>query len=97
MASVEFVDAGGKPIYDIPTPPLPRITGRPEQDAYTVILNARTKRDVDVYFIAAYDIRLDEAPALIGNLLDTLDGINQFIDARVLPTVIALLPPAASS
>jgi len=57
-----------------------------EGSTYTVFLNWG-KADMDVYLLPTYDV----AGELIGNLIETLAGINQFIDGRVLPAVATLL------
>jgi len=90
VVSSKFVDAAGKKIFEGP-PQSARIPKTHEGDAYTVTLSTRDKLDVDMYLLPTYDIRLNEPPQLVGNLIDTLAGINEFIDTRVLPTVRALL------
>jgi hypothetical protein len=54
-------------------------------------LTVDKKLDVDVYLFPTYDVRLHEPPEVVGDLVETLAGIDQFIDGRVLPTVRALL------
>ncbi len=90
-AAIEFVDGEGKPIFQ--GPPLDtRITERNEGNTYTVTLTIRPDyADVDMNLFAAHDVALHEPPELIGDLIETLTGINQFIDARVVPTVKTLL------
>jgi hypothetical protein len=61
-----------------------------EGSTYTVFLNWG-KADMDVYLLPTYDVALHEPGELIGNLIETLAGINQFIDGRVLPAVATLL------
>ena len=46
---------------------------------------------MDVYLLAAYDVALNEPPELIGDLIQTLAEINEFMDRRALPAVMALL------
>jgi hypothetical protein len=46
---------------------------------------------VDVYLLPAYDVALNEPPELVGDLIQTLAGINEFIDRRVRPAVTALI------
>jgi hypothetical protein len=85
-----FIDAGGQPIYEGPAPH-GRITEAHERDTYTVTLAVNEKFNMDVYLRPAYDVRLDEPPELIGDLIETLAGVNEFIDRCVLPTVRTLL------
>jgi hypothetical protein len=89
-ASIRFVDAAGEPIYEGPAPSA-RIADRGERDAYTASLTVRKKLDVDVYLLPAYDVELNDPPDLIGDLIETLEAINEFIDRRVLSAVTALL------
>lgn len=90
-ATVDFTDAQGKPIFDVPAPDA-RIVGPQEHDTYTVTLTGEF--DVDVYLIATHDIRFHEGQetwALFAQVLETLDGINQFIDGQVLTAIRTLL------
>lgn len=84
-ASVDFVDASGKPIF--PTPPFPtRITKGDEGSAYVVtfrVTPASEYANMDMYLLAPQQVALDEPPELIGDLIETLAGINAFIDTRV--------------
>ncbi len=89
-ASLKFVDAGGEPIYAGPAPTA-RIADRNKEDTYTVSLAVREERDTDVFILPTYDVALNEPPELIGDLIQTLAEINNFIDRRVLPVVTALL------
>lgn len=89
-ASIRFVDGKGKKIYDGP-PPTARISDHGGGDVYTVSLVVRKKLDVDVYLLPVYDVALNEPPELLGDLIPTLGKINDFIDRRVLPAVMALL------
>jgi hypothetical protein len=89
-ASIKFVDAGGKPIYEGPAPTA-RITDRGKGNAYTVSLAGGEERDMDVFILPMYDLALNEPPELIGDLIQTLAEINGFIDRRVLPVVTTLL------
>ena len=66
-----------------------RVTDAYEGDTYTVSL--ATDKNVDMYLLTTYDVALHEPPELIGTLLETLSGIHEFIDSRVLPTVETLL------
>jgi hypothetical protein len=92
-AEVDFVDAHGKPIYEGPAVHA-GIAESYEGDTYTARLTVQEKLDVDVYLLPAYHVRLDEPPKLFGDLIDTLAGINDFIDRWVLPTIRGLLDPA---
>lgn len=89
-ASLAFVDARRQPIFEGP-PAQHRIAERDEGDTYTVTLAVSEERDMGVYLLPAYEVRLDEPPELVGNLIETLGHINQFIDSRILPAVRALL------
>jgi hypothetical protein len=89
-AGFQFVDADWQPVFDGP-PVEARITETDERDAYTVALNGAFEGDVGMYLLPTYDVRLDEPPHLIGDLVDTLASINQFIDRRVMPVVRRLL------
>lgn len=90
-ASIEFVDASGEPIFEGPAPTA-RISDHPDKgDAYTVSLAVREELDVDVHLIPAYGLALNEPPDLIGDLIETLTAINEYIDQRVLPVVRTLL------
>ncbi|MEA2377269.1 MAG: hypothetical protein QOD13_1176 [Thermoleophilaceae bacterium] len=88
-ASINFVDERGQPIFDGPAPDV-RISEPDEGDTYAVRLTVREKRDVDVYLLPVYDIRLHESP-VFGEVVETLAGIDQFIDRGVLPVVRSLL------
>jgi hypothetical protein len=85
-----FVDAEHQPLFEGP-PPAARLEESGEKDAYLVTLRVRKQFDDDVFLIPGYDVRLNEPPYLIGDLLETLDAIRDFTAARVLPTVRALL------
>jgi hypothetical protein len=89
-AVADFVDAARQPIFHGPAPHF-RISEAYEGDPYAVTLARDQEFGMDVYLLPAYDIRLHEPPHLIGNVIDTLAGINEFINSRVLPTVQALL------
>jgi hypothetical protein len=89
-ASIKFVDAGGKPIYEGPAPTA-RITDHDRGDTYTVSLAVKEELDTDVFILPTYDLVLNEPPELIGDLVQTLAEIKDFIDRRVLPVVTALL------
>jgi hypothetical protein len=91
-ARLEFVDADGKPIF-FQAPPLPtRIAESSKGDTYTVMLTVSPDHaNMDMYLLTTYQVALHEPPELIGDLVETLTGINEFIDARVLPTIKALL------
>ena len=88
--TIKFVNARRQPVFEGPAP-CTRVTPT-DGDTYTVTLTT-TRRDADggMYLLPAYDVRLDEPPDLLGNLIDTLAGINEFIDCRVFPAVTALL------
>jgi hypothetical protein len=59
-----------------------------EGDTYVVSLGLTPeKANMDVYLLASYEVTLNEPPEVIGELVEVLSGINQFIDIRVLPTV----------
>ena len=90
-AFVDFVDAAGEPLF--PTRPFPhRIAERSEADTYTVTFNVLPDYpQVDMYLLTTQQVALHEPPELIGDLIETLRGINQFIDGHVLPTVKSLL------
>lgn len=90
-AGMTFVDAGGKPIFDGPPVVEVRIPEAQEGDTYSVTINAGSDLGVDVYLVATYNVVLNEAPVLIKGLTETLTRINQFIDARVVPTVKRLM------
>jgi hypothetical protein len=93
VAEFHFIDRGGQPIFQGPlVAPQGRITEANDRDAYTVTLAVEAdKAHMDIYLLPAYDLSLHEPPELIGDLIETLRDINQFIDNRVLPTVKALL------
>ena len=88
---LDFVHADGKPVFQ--TPPLPtRIAKGDEGDTQTVTLTvAPDYANVDMYLLAPQEVAFHEPPELIGELVETLTGINEFIDSRVLPTVKSLL------
>lgn len=91
-ATIQFVDASGKPVFQGPAPDA-RIAEPTEGDTYTVTLTrGRGHTNMDMYLLPSYDVRLNEPPELFGNLIDTLTGISQYIDARVLPAIRSLLP-----
>jgi hypothetical protein len=87
----DFIDADGKPVFDVGPSfgPRARIPESGEGETYTFTLT--TDLEVDMYLLATYDIAFNEPPELIGGVVETLGGINQFIDSWVLPTVKALL------
>ena len=91
-ATMEFVDADRKPIFD--TSPLPaRIAERQEGDTYTVTFAIRPDyAKVDMYLLTTHKVAFDEPPELISDLVETITGINEFIDRRVLSTIKRLLP-----
>jgi hypothetical protein len=89
-ASIKFVDASGEPLYEGPDPTA-RIADSDKGDAYTASLAVRKKLDRDVYLFPKYGLALNEPPELIGDLIQTLTEINDFIDRQVIPVVKALL------
>ncbi|MDX6624222.1 MAG: hypothetical protein QOE75_2154 [Solirubrobacterales bacterium] len=89
-AKVEFVDADGRPLFRGP-PAHGRIAGRQEAGEYIATLATNRKHDGDVWLRHSYDVQLDEPPELVGDLIEALSSINQFIDARVVPSVTGLL------
>jgi hypothetical protein len=89
-AAIDFRDARGNPLFDGP-PVTTRVPGTDERDEQMVTLTVRYERDMDLYLLPTYDIRLHEPPELFGGLVDTLAGINAYVDGRVLPTVTRLL------
>jgi hypothetical protein len=90
-AVVDFVDAGGQPIFEGPGARVGRIAELDEGNAYTATLAVKEKLDVDVYLLPAYHVRLYEPPELVGDLIDTLASTNEYIDRWVLPAVKTLL------
>ena len=54
-------------------------------------LAVREELDADVHLVPAYGLALNEPPDLIGDLIETLTAINEYIDQRVLPVVRTLL------
>lgn len=89
-AAINFVDASGQPIFQGPALH-GRVAKPDERDTYTVTLAVNEKRDVDVYLLPTYDVRLNEPPELVGDLVETLTRIDQFIDGRVPPVIRSLL------
>lgn len=88
--AIDFVGGDGKPIFDIPVKS--RFAERSERDTQSVTLTVQPdKANMDVYLLATYEVAFHEPPELIGDLVQTLTGINEFIDARVLPVVRSLL------
>ena len=50
---------------------------------------------MDVYLLATHDIRFHEGQEtwpLFDHVLETLEGINQFIDGLVVPIIRRLMP-----
>jgi hypothetical protein len=47
--------------------------------------------NLEVNLLTTFQIGLDEPPELIGEVVQTLTQINQFIDSEVFPAVKALL------
>lgn len=91
-ASVDFVDGDGKPVFQFGTPIPTLISERDERDTYVVSLGLPPeKANMDVYLLASYEVTLNEPPEVIGELVEVVTGIEQFIDSRVLPTVRTLL------
>lgn len=89
-ADIHFVDGAGRPRFRGPSA-RGRITGHEEAGEYVATLVVGDELDGDVWLRHSYDVQLDEPPELLGNLIETLSEINQFIDSRVVPTVAALL------
>jgi hypothetical protein len=91
-ASIDFVDADGKPIFPHGTPVYTVIPEGDEGKTYTVLLDLSPwEAHMDVYLLAAHEIRLHEPPEVIGELVEKLPRITEFIDTRVLPAVRSLL------
>ena len=91
---IRFLDGSGKPLFEGPAS-AGRISESDEGNAYTVRLAVSEERDVDVYLLPAYDVRLDEPPEVFGDVLNTLTQIGKYIDRRVLPTVQSLIAQAS--
>jgi hypothetical protein len=69
-----------------------RIDQRGEGDTYTVTFTVTPEyANMDMYLLTSYQVALHEPPELICDLVETLSGINQFIDSRVVPAVRTLL------
>lgn len=90
QAEVTFTDAGGMPLYEGP-PSRARIADSGDGDSYTASLAVGEKREGDIYLLPAYDVAINEPPALLGNLIETLEMISGYIDHEVLPVVKALI------
>lgn len=91
-ASIDWEYADGQPVFDAGTPFPTLVPERREGDTYTVFLEMTPdKAHMDVYLLATHEIRLHEPPEIIGEIVEVLASIDQFIDARVFPTVRALL------
>jgi hypothetical protein len=90
QADISFVTAGGKSLFHGQPSPV-RITDSEERGGFTARLAVEDQFDGEVLLASTYDVRLHEPPWLIGNLIDTLTEINQFIDARVMQAVTAML------
>jgi hypothetical protein len=87
----EFQYPDGKPVFQAGEI-TDRITQRDEGNAYVVQLTVTPdKANMDVYLLAVNEVTLDEGFQAAGDLIETLTGINEFIDGRVLPTVRRLL------
>jgi hypothetical protein len=91
-ASIQFIDADGQPLFQHGAPFYTVIPEGGEGETYTVLLGLPpNKAHMDVYLLASHEIRLDEPPQVIGELVETLTRIDEFIDGRVLPAVKSLL------
>lgn len=90
QADISFVSAHGDSLF-AGQPASVRIADLEERDGFIAMLNVDKQFDQEVLLVPAYDVRLHEPPRLVGNLIETLADINQFIEARVLPAVIPLL------
>ena len=92
-ATIDFVDAEGKPVMaggPLPHRSIP--TERNEGHTHAVVLSVGDDyADVDMYLLFAYKVAFHQPPELIGEVVETLTGIQEFIDSRVLPTVRSLL------
>jgi hypothetical protein len=67
------------------------MTGIRVRDTYAVSLTTQVEPDVDMYVLATHDVAFHEPPALMGNVLETLTGINNFIEGGVVPTIQSLM------
>jgi hypothetical protein len=91
VAEFRFVDVLGQPLFE-GIAAHGRISEAREGETYTVLLSAEAREArKDMFLLPTYDVGLHEPPELIGNLIETLTGINQFIDRRVVPAVMSLL------
>lgn len=66
----------------------------PEPDAggdYTVYPSKDQETSTKVFLVTKTSVHLDERPELVGDLLDTVLGILEFLDHKVVPTVKRLL------
>ena len=92
-ATLKFIDADGKPLFqglDFPFRSVP--TERNEAHTSDVYLSVPADHtEVDMYLLATEEVAFHQPPELIGEVIETLRGIQEFIDGRVLPTVKRLL------
>jgi hypothetical protein len=92
-ARFEFVDASGKPVFGgVPyfhrSPPSEGNEGHTSDVLLTVPAG---QPEMDVYLLATQEVAFHQPPELIGEVVQTLTGVQQFIDSRVVPTVRSLL------
>jgi hypothetical protein len=94
-ATIKFVDASGKPLFqdlDWPVRSSPSKGNEGHTPDVFLTLNVPPGHaDVDVYLLATEEVAFHQPPELIGEVIETLAGIQQFIDSRVLPVVRSLL------
>lgn len=92
-ATLKFIDADGKPLWqggDLPHRSVP--SERDEGQTPDVFLTVPADRaNMDVYLLATYKVAFHQPPELIGDVVETLTGIQDFIDRGVLPAVKGLL------
>ncbi len=89
-AALSFVDSRGRALFAGPTPTT-HVAVTDEDDGYTVSLALGRDRDTDVYVRPSYEVRLNEAPEVLGDLIETLAGINELIDTQVHPALLGLM------
>jgi hypothetical protein len=92
-ATIRFVDVEGKKLFqglDFPLRSFPAEGDeRHTPDVFLTVPAEST--DVDVYLLATEQVSFHHPPELIGEVTETLTGIQKFIDEWVAPTVRLLL------
>lgn len=92
-ATIKFIDAEGQPRFhglDFPYRTVPTEGNEGHTPAVFLTVPADYP-EMDVYLLASKQVAFHQPPELIGEVVETLTGIQEFIESRVLPAVRSLL------